>query len=46
VLVNSAAGLESITGNEAILAVAALAVESVAMFLFGIYWARRMARER
>src|SRR5439155_505126 len=46
VLVNSAAGLETISGNEAILAAAALAVESVAMFVFGIYWARRMARER
>src|SRR6266566_4261843 len=46
VLVNSVAGLETISGNEAILAAAALAVESVAMFVFGIYWARRMARER
>src|SRR6266571_1282267 len=46
VLVNSAAGLETISGNEAILAATALAVEAVAMFVFGIYWARRMARER
>src|SRR6058998_3947370 len=46
VLVDSVAGLEMITGNEAVLAAAALAVESVAMFVFGIYWARRMARER
>src|SRR5207247_1025754 len=46
VLVNSAAGLEVITGNEAILAATALAVEGVALFVFGIYWARRMARER
>src|SRR6266571_1999382 len=46
VLVNSVAGLETVSGNEAILAAAALAVESVAMFVFGIYWARRMARER
>src|SRR6266568_8881151 len=46
ILVDAAAGLESISGNEAILAAAALAVESVAMFVFGIYWARRMARER
>src|SRR5207245_8392887 len=33
VLVNSAAGLETITGNEAILAAIALAVEAVAMFV-------------
>ncbi len=46
VLVNSAAGLEAITGSEAILAATALAVEAAAMFAFGIYWARRMARER
>jgi len=46
VLVNSAAGLEAITGSEAILAATALAVEAGAMFAFGIYWARRMARER
>src|SRR2546427_702877 len=46
VLVNGVAGLETISGNEAIVAAAALAVESVAMFVFGIYWARRMARER
>jgi len=44
--VNSAAGLEAITGNEAVLAATALAMEAVALFLFGIYWARRMARER
>src|SRR5947208_6778447 len=46
VLVNSAASLEAITGNEAALAATALAMEAVALFLFGIYWARRMARER
>jgi len=46
VLVNSATGLETISGNEAILAATALAAEAVAMFVFGIYWARRMARER
>jgi len=46
VLVNSAAGLEAITGSEAILAATVLAVEAGAMFAFGIYWARRMARER
>src|SRR5439155_3942786 len=37
VLVNSAAGLEAITGNEAVLAATALAMEAVALFLFGIY---------
>ena len=46
VLVNSAAGLEAITGSEAILAATALAVEAAALFAFGIFWARRMARER
>src|SRR5947209_12101136 len=46
VLVNSAAGLEAIGESEAVLAATALAVEAVALFVFGIYWARRMARER
>src|SRR5467141_5007404 len=46
VLVNGVAGLETIGGNEAFLAATALAVEAVALFVFGIYWARRMARER
>src|SRR5437879_3925993 len=46
VLVNSAAGLEAIGGSEAVLAATALAVEAVALFVFGVYWARRMARER
>src|SRR2546426_6432454 len=46
VLVNSAAGLESITRNEAIFAAAALAVEFVAMFLLAIVWGRRMAPGR
>src|SRR2546422_8046995 len=44
VLVNSAAGLESITGNEAIFAAAGLAVGSCAMFPFRIYWGRRIGR--
>lgn len=46
VLVNGAAGLEPVTPEQAILAAVALAVEALAMFAFGIYWARRMARER
>jgi ABC-2 type transport system permease protein len=46
VLVNAAAGLESIALGEAITAAIALAVEAVVLFGFGIYWARRMARER
>jgi ABC-2 type transport system permease protein len=46
VLVNAAAGLETVTQQEAIVAAVALAVEAVALFIFGIYWARRMARER
>lgn len=45
-LANTAAGLESITTNETILAAVSLAVEAVALFAFGIYWARRTARER
>src|SRR2546428_512258 len=45
-VVHSVAGLAQVSGNDAMLAAAALAVESVAMFVFGIYWARRMARER
>src|SRR5438876_10883693 len=46
VLVNSAAGLEASTGSEAMLAATPLAVEAAALFAFGLYWARRMARER
>jgi len=46
VLVNAAAGLETVTQLEAIVAAVALAVEAVALFIFGIYLARRMARER
>jgi len=44
-LVNGAAGLETLSASEAVLATIALAVEAVGMFAFGIYWARRMARE-
>src|SRR2546428_538215 len=46
VLVNGTAGLETVTPPEAILAAVSLAVEAIALFVFGIYWARRMARER
>jgi ABC-2 type transport system permease protein len=46
VLVNAAAGLEVITPGEATIAAVSLAVEAVSLFVFGIYWARRMARER
>lgn len=46
VLIDSAAGLDPISGGETLLAAAALAVEAAAMFAFGIYWARRIARER
>lgn len=45
-LSNAAAGLEALTPGEATLAAVALAVEAVALFLFGIHWARRTARER
>jgi len=44
-LVDAAAGLDPITTNEAILAACALSVEAIALFAFGIYWARRTARE-
>src|SRR3989442_15448432 len=46
VLVNSAAGLEAIQRDQTVLAAVALALEAVFLFAFGIYWARRMARER
>jgi len=45
VLVDSAAGLESLTRTEATVAAVALAVEALVLFAFGIYWARRTARE-
>jgi ABC-2 type transport system permease protein len=45
-LVNAAAGLESIAPGEAVTAAIALAVEAVVLFGFGIFWARRTARER
>jgi ABC-2 type transport system permease protein len=46
VLVDTAAGLETVTTTQAVLAAVALAVEATALFAFGIYWARRTARER
>src|SRR3989454_11145167 len=46
VLVNGVAGLETISGNEAIVAAAALAVATRAQVVFRIFLARRMARER
>jgi len=46
VLVNAAAGLETVTRNEAVIAAVALAVEALALFVFGLFWARRTARER
>src|SRR5438046_1315780 len=46
ILVNAAAGLEPVTRQEGTVAAVALAAEAVILFVFGIYWARRMARER
>jgi ABC-2 type transport system permease protein len=46
VIVDATAGLEPITTNEAVLAAGALFVEAIALFAFGIYWARRTARQR
>src|SRR5437870_4390519 len=46
ILVNAAAGLEPVTRQEGTVAAVALAVEAVILFVFGIFWARRMARER
>ena len=46
VLVDAAAGLEPLSRTEAATAAIALTVEALALFAFGIYWARRTARER
>src|SRR2546426_139207 len=46
VLVHGPAALETVTPPEPILAAVSLGVEAIALFVFGIYWARRMARER
>ena len=45
-LVDGAAGLETLTTNETIVAAVALLVEAVGLFAFGIAWARKRARER
>jgi hypothetical protein len=44
-LVQAAIGATTLTSGEVILAVAGLAVETVGVFLFAIYWARRTVRE-
>ncbi len=44
-LVNGAAGLEVLSSGDVLLAGGSLAVEAIALFFFGIYWARRAARE-
>src|SRR6266852_8093706 len=46
VLIDAAAGLEEVTATQGVLAAVALTVEATALFAFGIYWARRTARER
>lgn len=46
VLVDAAAGLESLSPGETLLAATSLLVEAGILFAFGIYWARRTARER
>jgi ABC-2 type transport system permease protein len=46
VLVDAAAGLETLATGEALLAASALLIESIVLFAFGIHWARRTARER
>lgn len=45
VLVDAAAGLETLTQGETLLAATSLVVEAAALFAFGLYWARRTARE-
>jgi len=44
-LVQSAIGATSLSGADVVLAVAGLIVETVALFLFAVYWARRTVRE-
>jgi len=46
VLVNAAAGLETVSAGETLVAAGALGAESLILFAFGIYWARRTAREK
>lgn len=45
-LVDAAAGIEGLTQDQTILAAVALAAEAAGLFLFGVAWARRTARER
>lgn len=44
-LVESVAGMETLTSAEFLLAAVSLAVEAVVLLGFGLYWARRTARE-
>lgn len=44
-LVQSAIGATTLTGGQVALAVGGLAAETLAVFLFAIYWARRTVRE-
>jgi hypothetical protein len=39
-------GVTSLSSGEFILAVAGLLVETVSLFVFAIYWARRTVQER
>lgn len=44
-LTTSAAGLGALTSGEFLLAAGSLFLEAAALFAFGVYWARRTARE-
>jgi len=44
-LVNGAAGLEVLSSGDVLLAGGSLAIEGIGLLFFGIYWARRAARE-
>ncbi len=44
-LVEGVAGMESLTSGEYLLAGVSLAVEALVLLAFGLYWARRTARE-
>jgi ABC-2 type transport system permease protein len=45
ILAAYASGLQPVTADQALVAGVSLAVESAVLFVFGIYWARRTARE-
>lgn len=45
IVAGAVTGLQDVATGPILTAVAALAVESAALFLFGLYWARRTARE-